>query len=60
MIAENTKPYLAVLTGGKLPAHASAARDALADIVKQLDAGTSPESLGRLVTQIGAMMERKI
>ena len=42
-----------------IPAHAAAARDALQDIVDRLTSGEAPEDCGRLVVQIGKMMERK-
>lgn len=42
-----------------IPAHAQAAHDALMDICRKLAAGVPPEKLGRLVAQIGAMMERR-
>lgn len=53
------KPYADEIDLGPLPAHAAAARDALADIVERLTRGDPPESCGRLVVQIGKMMERK-
>lgn len=43
-----------------MTSHAKAAHDALKDVCRQLAKGVPPEKLGRLVAQIGTMMERKI
>lgn len=43
-----------------LSTHAAAAADFLDHIAKQLRHGTAPEDIGRQVSWIGAMMERRI
>lgn len=55
-------PHMGVGEGFSPPSvtdHAAAAVELLARIIALLNAGTSPEDLGRQVTLIGRMMERR-